>query len=79
MLSAWKSWVRFFFNKDAPNATLVASSYLKVTLTISSRFYMKSCWLRPSQPRNPQKQRSLPDQGGRLRTRIGLKETQIFH
>ena len=35
--------------------------------------------LRPSPPRNPQKQRSLPDQGGRLRTRIGLKRTQIFH
>lgn len=38
-----------------------------------------AAWLRPSHPRNPQKQRSLPDQGGRLGTRIGLKATQIFH
>ena len=35
--------------------------------------------LRPSHPRNPQKQRALPDQGRRFRTRTGLKRTQIFH
>ena len=90
MPSVWKSWVRFFFNKepptDSPGGLILFEGHPNYFIkALNEVLFLGAALPRPSHPRDPKGPEAevTPRPGqrgsGQLTARIGLKRTQSFH